>query len=142
MARGAAVAPLRTPRTGAPPDLRLVRRPTEPRRVPWRAVVAVVAIVAALGVIAGRVMAQRLAIEVQHLESLLAAATIHHGDLVASVSSLASPSYTEAVATAHGFVHPTWEELSSSSGAPEPASALGAPTGEAAPLPAGTVSRG
>ncbi|ACU54182.1 hypothetical protein Afer_1251 [Acidimicrobium ferrooxidans DSM 10331] len=124
------------------PELRVLTRAPRRRSVPWRVLVIGVVVVAALGVIAARLVAQRLANTVQATELALQAAEVHHLDLVAELSTLSAPSHAAAVAAAHGFVHPTWEELASGRGAPVPTTALGQPTGESAPLPAGTVARG
>jgi len=127
---------------GASRGLRLVGGLPRRRRLRWRRILVVGTVAGALGSIAGNVVAQRLAIEVDGVQQALRAAEIRHADLVAEVSLLASPAHVEAVAGAHGFVHPTWQEVAASPGGPTPQAALGAPVGESAPLPAGTVQRG
>lgn len=142
MAR-AAVAEALPRRSGArAPELRVLTRAPRRRSVPWRALLVTMVVVAALGVIAARLIAQRLANTVQATEIALQAAEVHHLDLIAELSTLSAPSHAAAVAAAHGFVNPTWEELASGRGAPVPAAALGHPSGESVPLPAGTVARG
>ncbi len=100
------------------------------------------ALIAALGVIGARVVAERLALEVRAAQAALEAAEVRHNDLLWRLSTVNAPWHVRAVAAAHGFIEPTWEELVSGQGAPTPVSSLGTTPGGQGPLPAGTVARG